>query len=38
MPALLTLSDVMGTGHRAAVTARGGPGKTAAVIGDDAVG
>ncbi|BFG80854.1 alcohol dehydrogenase catalytic domain-containing protein [Paraburkholderia terrae] len=38
MPSLLTLSDVMGTGHHAAVTARVGPGKTAAVIGDGAVG
>ena len=38
MPSLLTLSDVMGTGHHAAVTARVGPGKTAAVVGDGAVG
>ena len=38
MPGLLTLSDVMGTGHHAAVSARVGPGKTAAVIGDGAVG
>src|SRR5213594_4049673 len=38
MPALLTLSDVMGTGHHAAVAARVGPGKTAAVVGDGAVG
>lgn len=38
MPALLTLSDVMGTGHHAAVVARVGPGKTAAVVGDGAVG
>ena len=38
MPSLLTLSDVMGTGHHAALTARVGPGKTAAVIGDGAVG
>jgi threonine dehydrogenase-like Zn-dependent dehydrogenase len=38
MPSLLTLSDVMGTGHHAAVTARVGAGKTAAVIGDGAVG
>lgn len=38
MPSLLTLSDVMGTGHHAAVAARVGPGKTAAVIGDGAVG
>ena len=38
MPSLLTLSDVMGTGHHAAVTAEVGPGKTVAVIGDGAVG
>src|SRR4051795_8842050 len=38
MPSLLTLSDVMGTGHHAAVTARVGPGKSAAVVGDGAVG
>ena len=38
MPSLLTLSDVMGTGHHAAVAARVGPGKTAAVVGDGAVG
>ena len=38
MPSLLTLSDVMGTGHHAAVTARVKPGRTAAVIGDGAVG
>ena len=38
MPSLLTLSDVMGTGHHAAVTARVGRGKTAAVVGDGAVG
>lgn len=38
MPSLLTLSDVMGTGHHAAVVARVGPGKAAAVIGDGAVG
>ncbi|GIX00222.1 MAG: IMP dehydrogenase [Pirellulaceae bacterium] len=38
LPHLLTLTDVMGTGHHAAVTARVGPGKTAAVIGDGAVG
>jgi threonine dehydrogenase-like Zn-dependent dehydrogenase len=35
---LLTLSDVMGTGHHAAVVARVAPGKAAAVIGDGAVG
>jgi threonine dehydrogenase-like Zn-dependent dehydrogenase len=38
MPSLLTLSDVMGTGHHAAVTARVSRGKTAAIIGDGAVG
>ncbi len=38
MPSLLTLSDVLGTGHHAAVAARVGPGKTAAVVGDGAVG
>lgn len=38
MPSLLTLSDVMGTGHHAAVSARVGRGKTAAVVGDGAVG
>src|ERR687897_2238750 len=38
MPSLLTLSDVMGTGHHAAVVAEVGTGKTAAVVGDGAVG
>ena len=38
MPSLLTLTDVMGTGHHAAVAARVGPGKTVAVVGDGAVG
>jgi threonine dehydrogenase-like Zn-dependent dehydrogenase len=38
MPSLLALSDVMGTGHYAAVSAGVGPGKTAAVVGDGAVG
>jgi len=38
MPSLLTLSDVMGTGHHAAVTARVRKGGTAAVVGDGAVG
>ena len=38
MPSLLTLSDVMGTGHHAAVAARVGRGKSAAVVGDGAVG
>jgi hypothetical protein len=38
MPSLLTLSDVMGTGHHAAVAAKVGPGTRAAVVGDGAVG
>ena len=38
MPSLLTLSDVMGTGHHAARAAKVGPGKTVAVVGDGAVG
>ena len=38
MPSLLALTDVMGTGHHAAVEARVGPGKTVAVVGDGAVG
>jgi threonine dehydrogenase-like Zn-dependent dehydrogenase len=38
MPSLLTLSDVMGTGHHAAVGAEVGPGRTVAVVGDGAVG
>jgi len=38
MASLLTLSDVMGTGHHAAVTAKVAPGKIAAVVGDGAVG
>ena len=38
MPSLLTLSDVMGTGHHAAVVARVAPGKRVAVVGDGAVG
>jgi threonine dehydrogenase-like Zn-dependent dehydrogenase len=38
MPSLLTLSDVMGTGHHAAVTAKVGTGKRVAVVGDGAVG
>jgi threonine dehydrogenase-like Zn-dependent dehydrogenase len=38
MPSLLTLSDVMGTGHHAALAAEVGPGKTVAVVGDGAVG
>ena len=38
VPSLLTLSDVMGTGHHAAVSAGVGPGTTVAVVGDGAVG
>jgi threonine dehydrogenase-like Zn-dependent dehydrogenase len=38
MPSLLTLSDVMGTGHHAAKAAKVGPGKTVAIVGDGAVG
>ena len=38
MPSLLTLSDVMGTGHHAAVTAHVRAGGTVAVVGDGAVG
>jgi threonine dehydrogenase-like Zn-dependent dehydrogenase len=38
MPSLLSLSDVMGTGHHAAVSARVSQGKKVAVIGDGAVG
>jgi threonine dehydrogenase-like Zn-dependent dehydrogenase len=38
MPSLLTLSDVMGTGHHAALAAGVGPGKIVAVVGDGAVG
>jgi len=38
MPSLLSLTDVMCTGHHAAVGAKVGPGKTAAVVGDGAVG
>jgi threonine dehydrogenase-like Zn-dependent dehydrogenase len=38
MPSLLTLTDVMGTGHHAALAAQVGRGKTVAVIGDGAVG
>ena len=39
MPSLLTLSDVMGTGHHAARRRRRSrPGKTVAVVGDGAVG
>jgi len=38
MPSLLTLSDVMGTGHHAAVTARVARGHRVVVVGDGAVG
>src|SRR5213083_1062273 len=38
MPSLLTLSDVMGTGHHAAVVANVRPGKKVAGVGDGAVG
>jgi threonine dehydrogenase-like Zn-dependent dehydrogenase len=38
MPSLLTLTDVMATGHHAALAAKVGPGKTVAVVGDGAVG
>ncbi len=38
MPSLLTLSDVMGTGHHAAVAAKVAPGHRVAVVGDGAVG
>jgi hypothetical protein len=38
MPSLLTLSDVLGTGHHAAVVAGVAPGRSVAVVGDGAVG
>ena len=38
MPSLLTLSDVMGTGHHAALRANVRPGNVAAIVGDGAVG
>ena len=38
VPSLLALSDVMGTGHHAAVSAGVGPGSTVVVVGDGAVG
>jgi len=38
MPSLLTLTDVMATGHHAAVTAKVSRGKIAAVVGGGAVG
>jgi threonine dehydrogenase-like Zn-dependent dehydrogenase len=38
VPALLTLSDVMATGHHAAMSAGVQPGSTVVVVGDGAVG
>ena len=38
MPSLLTLADVMATGHHAALAARVGPGRSVAVVGDGAGG
>jgi threonine dehydrogenase-like Zn-dependent dehydrogenase len=38
MPSLLTLADVLGTGHHAAVMAKVAPGNSVAVVGDGAVG
>jgi threonine dehydrogenase-like Zn-dependent dehydrogenase len=38
IPSLLTLSDVMGTGHHAALAAEVGKGSTVVVVGDGAVG
>jgi threonine dehydrogenase-like Zn-dependent dehydrogenase len=38
MPSLLTLTDVMSTGHHAALSARVSAGKSVAVVGDGAVG
>jgi threonine dehydrogenase-like Zn-dependent dehydrogenase len=38
VPGLLALSDVMGTGHHAALAARVAPGSTVVVVGDGAVG
>lgn len=38
IPSLLALSDVMGTGHHAALAAGAGPGRTVVVVGDGAVG
>lgn len=38
VPSLLTLSDVMSTGHYAAVSAEVAPGSTVVVVGDGAVG
>ncbi|MDF5756207.1 zinc-dependent alcohol dehydrogenase family protein [Spongiactinospora sp. TRM90649] len=38
LPAVLTLADVLGTGHHAALAARVRPGATVLVVGDGAVG
>lgn len=38
VPSLLTLADVLGTGHHAAVSAGVNPGSTVVVVGDGAVG
>ncbi|WP_119069272.1 alcohol dehydrogenase catalytic domain-containing protein [Rubrobacter indicoceani] len=38
LKAILPLTDVMGTGHHAAVSAKVGPGSVVAVVGDGAVG
>lgn len=38
LKSILPLTDVMGTGHHAAVSAKVGKGKTVAVVGDGAVG
>jgi threonine dehydrogenase-like Zn-dependent dehydrogenase len=38
IPSLLTLTDVMGTGHHAAVAAKVRAGATVAIVGDGAVG
>lgn len=38
LPSVLTLTDVMGTGHHAALAAGVRPGSTVAVVGDGAVG
>ena len=38
LPSLVTLSDVMSTGHHAALAAKVGPGRSVGVIGDGAVG
>ena len=38
MPSLLTLADVLGTGHHAAVVAKVAPGRSVVAVGDGAVG